>query len=61
MSPWRIGRTKRGDLRLEILGPRDCWYGAVLTEDDARQLSKALCHAVTPTAGELSLDNTTEP
>ena len=32
-----------------------------MTEDEARRLSKALCHAVTPTAGELSLDNTTEP
>jgi hypothetical protein len=63
MTLYRIVRTKRGDLRLDLMDPqmKDTWYGFGLTDEEARQLAKDLCKAVTPTASDLTADKTVEP
>ena len=63
MTLYRIVRTKRGDLRLDLMDPgmKQTWYGFGLTDEEARGLAKDLCKAVTPTAAELSSDKTVEP
>lgn len=61
MTAWRVGRTRNGDIRLEMRGARDVWYGFPVTEDDARALAAALMAAMTLTASDLTADKDTEP
>ena len=59
---FRVGRTKRGEVRLEIQEPtRAVWMGFTMTDGDARALADALCREAKPTAADLTLDKTTEP
>jgi hypothetical protein len=59
---FRVGRTKRGEVRLEIQEPtRAVWMGFTMTDGDARALADALCREAKPTAADLTLDNSMEP
>ena len=62
MTPFRVGRTKRGDVRVEIVNTlTNCWHGFSLTDDEARGLADALLRAVRPTASEMTHDVDLEP
>ncbi len=62
MTPFRVGRTKRGDVRVELVNPlTNCWHGFGLTDEEARDLARDLCKAVGQTAAELTADKTMEP
>lgn len=59
---FRVGRTKRGDVRLEIQEPiRGVWIGHVLDEQTASAMADALREAVTPTAADMTRDDRMEP
>jgi len=59
---FRVGRTKRGEVRLEIQEPtRAVWMGFTMTDGDARALADALCREAKPTAADLTLDKSMEP
>ena len=63
MTPsFRVGRTKRGDVRVELYNTlTNCWHGFALTESEARALADALLREVRPTASELTRDVDLEP
>lgn len=58
---YRVGRTKRGEVRLEIREPvKGAWLGFAMSDEEARGLAKALCKE-TRTVAELNADKFTEP
>lgn len=62
MSSYRVGRTKRGDVRIELYNSlTNVWHGFSLTDDEARGLADAILRAVRPTASEMTADKYTEP
>lgn len=59
---FRVGRNKRGDVRIEIYNTlTNVWHGFALTDSEARALADALCREAKPTAVALTLDKTMEP
>ena len=62
MSNHRVGRTKRGDVRVELFNTlTNCWHGFALTDDEARVLADAILREVRPTASEMTHDAALEP
>lgn len=62
MSNYRVGRTKRGDVRVELFNTlTNVWHGFALTESEARGLADALLREVRPTASEMTHDVDLEP
>ena len=58
---YRVGRTKRGEVRLEIREPvKGTWLGFIMSDEDARGLAGALCKE-TRTAAEMTADKSLEP
>ena len=62
MTPFRVGRTKRGDVRVELFNtPTNIWHGFVLTEAEAKALAREICAQAKTSPADLTADKYTEP
>ena len=62
MSSYRVGRTKHGDVRIELYNTlTNVWHGFALTDSEARALAREICAQVRTTPAELTADKYTEP
>lgn len=62
MTSCHVGRNKAGDrVQIMIENEKGVMVGYLLTDDEARTLAEAILRNVRPSAGELTLDKTTEP